>query len=80
VALSFVAGRFDMTFPYEMPIPMVKDIQIQDPAARCEITPNNLSVNLLVNRANPPFDRPEVSRAMALALDRKSFIDIISDS
>ncbi len=78
-ALSFVAGKFDMTFPYEMPIPVVKDIQVQSPAARCEITPNNLSVNLLVNRANAPFDKPELSRAMALALDRKSFIDIISE-
>jgi peptide/nickel transport system substrate-binding protein len=60
-ALSFVAGKFDMTFPYEMPIPVVKDIEAQLPAARCEIAPNNLSVNLLVNRANPPFDKPELS-------------------
>jgi peptide/nickel transport system substrate-binding protein len=78
-ALSFVAGKFDMTFPYEIPVPVVKDIQSQDPAARCEITPNNLSVNLLVNRANPPFDKPELSRAMGLALDRKEFVDIISE-
>ena len=78
-ALSFMAGKFDMTFPYEMPIPIVKDIQQQAPAARCEISPNNLSVNLLVNRANPPFDKPEISHAMALALDRKSFIDILSE-
>ena len=78
-ALSFVAGKFDMTFPYEMPIPVVKEIRSQAPAAHCEISPNNLSVNLLVNRANPPFDKPELSRAMAMALDRKSFIDIISE-
>ncbi len=77
--LSFVAGKADMTFPYEMPIPIVKEIMSQAAEARCEISPNNLSVNLLVNRANPPFDRPELSRALALALDRKSFIDIISE-
>ena len=78
-ALSFVAGKFDMTFPYEMPIPVVKDIEAQLPAARCEIAPNNLSVNLLVNRANPPFDKPELSQAMSMALDRKSFVDILSE-
>jgi peptide/nickel transport system substrate-binding protein len=78
-ALSFVAGKFDMTFPYEMPIPVVKDIKAQAPLARCEIAPNNLSVNLLVNRGNPPFDNPDVSHAMALALDRASFIDILSE-
>jgi peptide/nickel transport system substrate-binding protein len=58
---------------------MVKDIKAQAPLARCEIAPNNLSVNLLVNRANPPFDNPELSHALALALDRKSFIDILSE-
>ncbi len=78
-ALSFVAGKFDMTFPYEMPVPVVNDIQQQAPAAHCEILPNNLSVNLLINRANPPFDKPELGRAMALTLDRKTFIDILSE-
>ena len=34
---------------------------------------------LLVNRDKPPFDNPELRRAVALALDRKAFIDIISD-
>lgn len=77
--LSFVARKFDMTFPYEIPIPLVKDVRTQAPAASCEIAPNNLSVNLLVNRAVVPFDKPEINRAMVLALDRKAFIDIISE-
>jgi peptide/nickel transport system substrate-binding protein len=77
--LSFVTGKSDMTFPYEMPVPLVKDILSQAPAAHCEITPNNLSINLLVNRAVPPFDNPQINRAMALTLDRKAFIDIISE-
>jgi peptide/nickel transport system substrate-binding protein len=77
--LAFVTGKFDMTFPYEIPIPLVKDVLTQAPAAHCEIAPNNLSINLLVNRAVPPFDKPEINRAMALTLDRKAFIDIISE-
>jgi ABC-type transport system substrate-binding protein len=30
------------------------------------------------NRDNPPFDNPDLRRAMALALDRKAFIDILA--
>src|SRR5271166_1267616 len=33
----------------------------------------NASTNLLVNREAPPFDNPDLRRAFALALDRKSF-------
>src|SRR4030095_5653008 len=34
---------------------------------------------LIVNREKPPFDNAELRRAMSLALDRQSFIDIITD-
>ena len=34
---------------------------------------------MIVNRATPPFDNPELRRAMALTLDRQAFIDILSD-
>jgi peptide/nickel transport system substrate-binding protein len=37
-----------------------------------------LSRTLLINREKPPFDNPELRRAMALSLDRKAFIDIIT--
>ena len=33
----------------------------------------------LVNRVKPPFDNPELRRAMVLSLDRRAFIDILSD-
>ena len=45
----------------------------------CEIGPTNVSTNLIVNRDSQPFDNPEVRKAMALTLDRKAFIDIISE-
>ena len=41
------------------------------------MTTDNVSPNLLVNRDKPPFDNPELRRAMALSLDRKAFIDIL---
>ena len=47
------------------------------PTAVCEIAPINVSTNLIINRENPPFNNLELRKAMALALDRKSLIDII---
>ncbi len=77
--LSFVSGKVDMTFPYEITIPLVKDILTQAPKASCEIAANNVSTNLLVNRTVAPFDKPEINRAMALAIERKPFLDILSE-
>ena len=77
--LAFVAGKFDMTWPYDVAIPLLKDVQSQAPQAICEITPLNASRNLIINRNVPPFDNPEIRRAMALSLDRKAFIDILDE-
>jgi peptide/nickel transport system substrate-binding protein len=49
------------------------------PQAICELAPTQVSRNLIVNRDKPPFDDPELRRAMALSLDRKAFIDIIAE-
>src|SRR4029077_12671899 len=76
--LAFITGKFDLTFPYEVSIPMLKDARQQAPNAVCELTPGNASTNLIVNREKPPFDNPDLRRAMALVLDRKSFIDILA--
>lgn len=77
--LSFVSGRFDMTFPYEITIPLVKDVKSQAPDAKCEIVTTNVSTNLLVNRDKPPFDNADIRRAMALTIDRKAFVNILSE-
>jgi peptide/nickel transport system substrate-binding protein len=42
------------------------------------VTATNVNRTLIINRDKPPFDNPELRRAMALALDRKAFIDIIT--
>ena len=75
--LAFVAGKVDMTFPTEMTKALITDIKKQDPSAICEIGPINVSTNLIINRENPPFNNIELRKAMALAIDRKSMIDII---
>ena len=77
--LGFIAGKFDLTFPFGVTVPLMKDIQKEAPQAVCELQPANQSTNLIVNRDAPPFDNPEIRRAMALALDRKSFIEILAE-
>ena len=54
--LAFIAGKFDMTFRYSVTVPLLKDIKSQTPQAICELTPINVSRNLIINRDKPPFD------------------------
>ena len=77
--LGFTAGQFDMTWPFSVTIPLLKDVKTQAPQANCQLRTNNGTVNLLVNRDKPPFDNADLRHAMALALDRKSFIDILTE-
>ena len=77
--LAFVAGEFDMTFSLDLSPALVRDIQAQAPKAICELQPNNGTTNLIVNRETAPFSDPRLRKALALALDRKAFIDILSE-
>ncbi len=77
--LAFTAGKVDMTFPYGVSIPLLKEVKSQAPQAICEATVATGSRTLILNHTTPPFDNPELRRAIVLALDRKSFIDILSE-
>jgi peptide/nickel transport system substrate-binding protein len=77
--LAFYAGRFDMTTPFGVSIPTLKDFKSQAPQAICEISQVNVPRTMLINPAAPPFDNPDLRRAMSLAVDRKAFVDIIDD-
>jgi peptide/nickel transport system substrate-binding protein len=77
--LAFVAGKFDMTFPYTLTAPLLKDVKSQVPQAICQMSPDGISRNLAINHRAPPFDKRELRRAMALSLDRKAFVDIITE-
>ena len=75
--LAFVSGKFDMIFPFEVTVPLVGDIKAKMPTAHCEIAPMNVAANILMNPM-PPFDDIEVRRAVAMTLDRKAFLEIMT--
>jgi peptide/nickel transport system substrate-binding protein len=77
--LSFVAGKFDMTFVADVTVPLLKNIRKDAPNAQCTMRATGVSTNLIVNREKPPFDDPKIRRAMALTLDRQAFMDILQE-
>ncbi|SKA11595.1 peptide/nickel transport system substrate-binding protein [Enhydrobacter aerosaccus] len=76
--LGFQSGEFDMTFDSDVTFPLLKDVMAQKPNAVCEARPTNVNSNILINRDAPPFDNPQVRKALVLALDIKAFNQILS--
>ena len=77
--LAFIAGDLDLSFVSDITVPLLKDVNAKRPDAQCQLVPSNNTVNMIVNSAAPPFDNPQVRRAMALALDRPAFNTILSE-
>jgi peptide/nickel transport system substrate-binding protein len=75
--LSFLTGKDDAYFG--VTIPQLKDVKSQAPSAVCDIVTTNVARNLIVNRDVPPFDNPDLRRAMSLTLDRQAFVDILTE-
>jgi len=76
--LAFLAGKVDMTSPYYLQVPVLNDVKNQDPEAICSLLPVNVNRNVMMNREAPPFNDPDLRRAIALSLDRKAFVDTLT--
>jgi peptide/nickel transport system substrate-binding protein len=76
--LAFIAGKLDMTFPFQVTVPLLNDVQAQAPQAICELRPTNGAATIIMNRSAPPFDNPDLRQVMALTLDRKAFVDTLT--
>ena len=77
--LAFATGDYDITFPSDVSVPLMKDVKARAPNAICEMITTGTQSNLMVNRENPPFDNPELRKAMSLAIDRKAFNTILME-
>lgn len=77
--LGFIAGEFDMTFVGDVTPALARDIAEQAPNATCDMVPTNVSRNLIVNREKPPFDDERIRKAMAMAIDRSEFVEILTE-
>jgi len=77
--LAFSTGEFDITFPSDVSVPLMKDVKARAPKAICEMITTGTQINLMVNRENPPFDNPDIRKAMSLAIDRKAFDTILME-
>jgi len=77
--MAFAAGKVDFTSPFFLQIPVLKDLKSQASDAICELTPTNVNRNAMFNRGASPFNNPELLRAAALSVDRKAFIDILTE-
>jgi len=77
--LALVSGQIDMIQPYTVTAQLMKDIKGRAPQAICEMAPQNIYRDLLVNRTRPPFDNRDLRRAMGLTLDRMAFIDMLAE-
>jgi peptide/nickel transport system substrate-binding protein len=73
--LAFIVGKLDLIW---VGMPLLKDVNSQAPQAHCDVVMDNNSRDLIINRAIPPFDNLELRQAMALSLDRRAFIDILT--
>src|SRR4051812_6189243 len=77
--LAFSTGDYDITFPSDVSIPLMNDMKARAPKAICQTIQTGTQINLMVNRVNPPFDNPEIRKAMSLSLDRKAFNTILME-
>jgi peptide/nickel transport system substrate-binding protein len=75
VDANIIAGQADIYFG--VTFPQLQDVKREVPDAICDSFLVNGSRNLIVNRGAPPFDNPDLRRAMSLTLDRQAFIDIM---
>jgi peptide/nickel transport system substrate-binding protein len=47
--LTFIAGKLDLTFPYQLTVPLLKDVKSQSPKAVCELRTPNAAGTLIIN-------------------------------
>jgi len=68
--LAFSTGDYDITFPSDVSVPLLKDIKARSPNAICEMTGTGTQINLMVIASTrrstmPIFEKPCRWRSIA---------------
>ncbi len=77
--LGFIAGKFDVTFPYLSRSPLFKDVQNQVPDAACELHTDQLQHQSDINRGCAALRQAGHPPRDGAGLDRKAFIQILAE-
>ena len=77
--LGLVSGKYDVSFPTDITVRLVDDLKSQAPQVQCTLRAIG-TTNLIVNREAPPFDNPDIRRALSLTVDRLAFDKIMNES
>ncbi|MFT4507362.1 ABC transporter substrate-binding protein [Caballeronia sp. 15711] len=75
--LAFVSQRTDITYPDINPDDE-KNIRLQQPAAICDLAPAFNVGQLIYNPSDVTLRNPQLRKAIALAIDRKSLATVVS--
>ena len=76
--LGLAAGKFDVSFPTDVTVPLARELKSQVPASQCKLRVIG-DTNLMINRERPPFDNRDLRLALALAIDHKAFYSIMNE-
>ena len=78
-SLAFIAGKFDMTFPYEVTVQMMHDIKTPGADGDLRDRPDDDFDEPAGQPRQPALQRPGYPPGDELTIDRKAFLDIISE-
>ncbi len=76
--LGLSAGKYDVSFPTDVTVPLARELISKVPTAQCKLRVIG-DTNLMVNRDRPPFDNRDLRMALALAIDHKAFYTIMNE-
>lgn len=76
--LGLAAGKFDVSFPTDVTVPLARELTSQVPTAQCKMRVIG-DTNLMINRERPPFDNRDIRVALALTIDHKAFYTIMNE-
>ncbi len=72
------AGRLDVAFPGEGTKSIAEEAKKAQPKLVMTEASSNVNDNLLLNNKKPPFDKPEIRRAVSMAINRHAYIQAVA--